>query len=179
MLSKQYLLATQKQDHPNPINLNARAPPRQMKQTLQSKFGANIKAITRPNISSDDYKRKLKTIHTNSVREMIATMSDSKVLKAPPPLISDSQKFLPRATRTTLAQLRSGYSCYLNSYKARIDNSNTTSDNCPLCPAPHTTEHLFNCPVNPTDLTTRDLWTKPLEVARFLNLATNDDEMNE
>ena len=174
MLSKQYLLSTQKQDHPNPVNLNGRPPPRQMKQTLESRFGATIKALSAPNISSEDYKRKLKVIHTNSVREMIDSMAHSKVLNAPPPKISDSEKDLPRAARTTLAQLRSGYSTFLNSYKARIDNNAT--DQCPSCPAAHTTDHLFNCPANPTNLTARDLWTAPLEVARFLNLATDDDE---
>ena len=103
-------------------------------------------------------------------------MADNKVLNAPPPPISDSEKDLPRAARTTLAQLRSGYSSFLNSYKARIDNTNSTSENCPLCPVPHTTEHLFNCPENPTVLTTSDLWTAPKEVARFLNLANVDDD---
>ena len=179
MLSKQYLLATQKQDHPNPVELNGRPPPRQMKDTLQSKFGNYVKSISHPNLSSEDYKRKLKTIHTKSVKDMLNSMADNKVLTAPPPPISDSEKDLPRAARTTLAQLRSGYSSFLNSYKARIDNTNSTPDNCPLCPAPHTTEHLFNCPGKPTDLTTRDLWTAPTEVARFLNLVNDDDEMNE
>ena len=145
-----------------------------MKQTLESRFGATIKALSAPNISSEDYKRKLKVIHTNSVREMIDSMAHSKVLNAPPPKISDSVKDLPRAARTTLAQLRSSYSTFLNSYKARIDNNAT--DQCPSCPAAHTTDHLFNCLTNLTNLTARDLWTAPLAVARFLNLATDDNE---
>ena len=179
MLSKQYLLATQKLDHPNRVALNGRPPPRQMKATLQSKFGGTIRNFSNPNFSTEDYKRGLKTLHTRSVNEMLSTMANNKVLNAPPPPINDSEKVLPRAARTTLAQLRSGYSNFLNSYKARIDNTNSTSDSCPLCPAPHTTEHLFNCPSNPTDLNPKDLWTEPLEVARFLNLALIDDEMDE
>ena len=177
MLSKQYLLSTQKQDHPNPTNLNARPPARQMKETLTSKFGREIKDLSTPNLSSDAYKRRLKHIHTTSVRDMLNNMANSKVLNAPPPPINATERVLPRTTRSTLAQLRSGYSSFLNSYRARIDNS--IDDTCPNCPATHTTNHLFNCPENPTTLTVRDLWTNPLEAARFLNLASNDDVTDE
>ena len=45
MLSKQFLLATQKPDHSNRIDLNAPATGRQMNETLQSKFGAEIKKL--------------------------------------------------------------------------------------------------------------------------------------
>ena len=149
MLSKQYLLSTQKQDHPNPVELNGRPPPRQMKDTLQSKFGNYVKSISHPNLSSEDYKRKLKTIHTKSVKDMLNSMADNKVLTAPPPPISDSEKDLPRAARTTLAQLRSGYSSFLNSYKARINNTNSIPDHCPLCPAPTLQNTSSTVLVNP------------------------------
>ena len=173
MLSKQFLLSTQLQDHPNPVNLNDPPPPRQMKQTLASKFGEEIKDLTTPNMPDKVYKAKLKHIHTTSVRNMLNSMADNKVLNCPPPPIQDSEKDLPRVTRTTLAQLRSGYSNCLNSYKARLNPNHT--DKCPRCPATHTTNHLFNCPENPTTLTVRDLWTAPLEAARFLNLPVNDE----
>ena len=90
-------------------------------------------------------------------------------------IIHDSEKNLPRATRATLSQLRSGYSNYLNSYKARINPA--IQDLCPLCNAhSHTTRHIFECPANRTNMTTRDLWNKPSEAARFLNLATDDHD---
>ena len=101
-------------------------------------------------------------------------MNPSKVLNTAPPEISVTEKLLPRATRSTLSQIRSGYSNFLNSYKARINPE--IEDRCPHCTEPHTSTHLFACQNNPTDLVPRDLWTKPLQVARFLNLARNDDD---
>ena len=179
MLSQQYLLATQKRDHPNRVNLSAPPPSRQMKKTLASTFGDKIKRISYPDFPDDLYKKQLKDIHTSCVREQISNMANNKVLQATPPKISDSEKALPRVTRTTLAQLRSGYSNYLNSYKARVSQNQAVpvTDLCPLCNADsHTTSHLFSCPSNPTTLTAKDLWSKPLEAARFLNLARNDDD---
>ncbi len=176
MLSKQFLLATQKPNHPNRVNLSDPPPPRQMKETLSSRFGEEIRHMSRPDLPEDVYKSKLKLIHTKSVKEALNAMEPNKVLLAPPPQIHKSEKCLPRVTRATLSQLRSGYSNFLNSYKARINP--TIQDVCPNCNQhSHTTRHLFECPNNRTNLTTRDLWTRPLEAARFLNLATdvNDD----
>ena len=107
---------------------------------------------------------------------MLNTFDNNKVLNSRPPEIHKSECKLPRSTRSTLAQLRSGYSVYLNSYKARIDPN--ASDKCPNCDNCHTTDHLFNCQNNPTNLSVRSLWNKPLDAARFLNLAT-DDEIHE
>ena len=179
MLSQQFMLATQKPDHPNRINLAAPPPPRQMKNTLASTFGDKIKRISFPDMPEEIYKKRLKDVHTSCVKEQLSSMAKNKVLNATPPKISDSEKVLPRATRSTLAQLRSGYSNYLNSYKARLSQNQAApvTDLCPLCNAEsHTTKHLFSCPSNPTTLTVRDLWSKPLEAARFLNLAKTDDD---
>ncbi len=176
MLSKQFLLQTQLPNHPNRVDLNAPPPRRQMNETLRSKFGDEIKQMSQPDMPQDVYKQRLKALHTNSVRKNIAKLEHNKVLGAPPPKINDSEKALPRVTRTTLSQLRSGYSTYLKSYMSRISKEEPVADICPLCQQPgHTTEHIFSCPANPTTLTPRDLWSKPLECARFLNLATDDD----
>jgi hypothetical protein len=172
MLSKQFLLATQKPDHPNRVQLNGYPPPRQMKETLVSKYGAEISKISTPDMNDTIYKQKLKSIHTSSVSKTLKNMK-SKLLKTRPPEISSSEKTLPRSTRTTLAQLRSGYSTHLNSYKSRIDPN--IEDKCPHCQESHTSEHLFNCQNNPTNLEVRDLWKKPVRAARFLGLARNDD----
>ena len=100
----------------------------------------------------------------------------------PPPEIHTEEKTLPRKTRSTLSQLRSGYSTYLNSFMSII-NSNTTP-NCPKCGhAQHDTLHLFDCPNNVTSLEVLDLWRKPKETAEFLGLDTGapnepDDEDN-
>ncbi|MCP3666232.1 MAG: hypothetical protein GY696_27660 [Gammaproteobacteria bacterium] len=65
MLSKQFLLATQKPNHPNKVDLSAPPPRRQMKAL--------------------DYKSKLKLIHTRSVREALNAMEPDKALNSPPP----------------------------------------------------------------------------------------------
>jgi hypothetical protein len=174
MLSKQFLLAQQKPNHPNKNEISAPPRARPMKETLSSAYGAEIKDISYPDLSDVDYKRGLKVIHTRSVANQLREMNKSKVLNTEPPEINVTEKLLPRATRSTLSQLRSGYSNYLNSYKARINPE--IVDKCPHCTESHTSTHLFACQNNPTDLVPRDLWTKPLQVARFLNLASNDDD---
>ena len=176
MLSKQFLLATQKSGHPNRIDLSAPPPKRQMKKTLKSSFGKEIKDISYPDLAENDYKANLKRIHTKTVKNVISNAEPNKVLKTRPPEVNKSEINLPRTTRSTLSQLRSGYSIYLNSYKARIDKTDTVIDKCPNCDCSHTTNHLFNCPNNPTNLTVRDLWKNPPAAARFLNLVTDDDD---
>ena len=176
MLAKQALLSSARPGHPNHKDLLAR-PNRLMKPTLISTFADEIMGLTIDGAVPDEinYKAGLKTIHTQCVQDTISQQADNKVLNAPAPKICDSEKELPRKTRTTLAQLRSGYSTYLNSYLHRI-NPNQYQDLCNNCMnGPHTTEHLFSCPSNPTDLTTRSLWTDPRTVATFLGLPTSQD----
>lgn len=176
MLSKQFLLATQKSDHPTPINLDSRLPSRIMKKTLKYRFGREIKRLVpeRP-ISEQEYKKHLKTIHTNSVRDTINSRNVNKVLGRAPPEINAAEKSLPRSTRSTLSQLRSGYSIFLNTYKAKI-KPDQFSKICPDCNrSKHTTAHLFKCPTKPTQLNPTSLWTDPTACARFLGLPTEPE----
>ena len=173
MLSKQFLLATQKREHPNRVDLSLPPPPRQMKRTLTSRFGADIRQMSYPDLPEDMYKKRLKQIHTSNVTKSINSMAPNKVLLSRPPAIDKSEIKLPRQTRATLSQLRSGYSNYLTSYKARIDT--TVQDMCPYCDHSHTTTHLFSCANNPTTLNVRDLWNQPVKAARFLNLPTDEN----
>ena len=178
MLSKQFLLSTQRPNHPNRTNLNPPPPKRQMKETLVSLFGKEINKISTPDLPEKAYKTKLKKIHTTSVRDTINNYRENKVLNTRPPAIHKAENKLPRTTRSTLAQLRSGYSLYLNTFKARINKDPTqiVPETCPKCQELHTTNHLFNCRQNPTTLTARDLWSKPVETARFLGLPVSNDE---
>ncbi len=175
MISKQFLLATQKTNHPNRTDLTRPPPARQMKKTLSSRFGHEISQISHPDMSDSEYKAGLKLIHTSDVQRTLNTSANNKVINVRPPGINDTEKSLPRSTRSTLSQLRSGYSNYLYSYKARCDKTGTIQDKYPYCDSSHTTQHVFNCPNNPTDLTVQDLWTNPKAAARFLDLATDDD----
>jgi len=120
-----------------------------------------------------DYKKVIKSLHTKSVEATIQSYIPSKVLNSRPPEINPSESSLSRKERSRLAQLRSGYSPILQSYCNTIDNS--VPDRCPLCnQTPHNTLHLFNCRANPTELNVNDLWTKPVQVAAFLNLDEPD-----
>ena len=144
-----------------------------MKRTLISRFEADIRQMSYPDLPEDMYKKRLKQIHTSNVTKSINSMAPNKVLLSRPPAIDKSELKLPRQTRATLSQLRSGYSNYLTSYKARIDT--TVQDKCPYCDYSHTTTHLFSCANNPTTLNVRDLWNQPVKAARFLNLPTDEN----
>ena len=179
MLTKQYLLAMHQREHPNHHQTTEPRPPRNIRNSIldlrpsiQQKIGQNL------HVTKEEWKKGNKEIHTETVAAAKSSYPPSKVLHSAPPEISIEEKELPRPTRTTLAQLRSGYSPFLNSYLHRINRSDT--DQCPNCSnAVHTTEHLFNCNSKPTDLRPIDLWKKPKEVAQFLELAisnaTEDD----
>ena len=176
MLSQQFLLATTLPDHPNHSNIDA-APPRLMKSTLRTRFADSVRPLTADGVTdSVSYKQGLKTIHTNCVATTIRKQTNNKVLNAPAPRINKTETSLPRKTRTTLAQLRSGYATTLNSYLHRINPTTYPTDACPNCSsAPHTTAHLFQCSANPTDLEPRILWEDPPAAAVFLDLPTNQD----
>ena len=175
MLSKQYLLSTQKPDHPSHTILN-KPLPRLMKHTLDSRYNTYISSLTN-NIPLDQpsYKMLLKTIHTDSVRDTIASQVPNPVLNLPAPQINDDETTLPRKTRVILSQLRSGHSSFLQSYLNRINPTKHPDPNCPHClTTPHTTEHIFNCTASPTHLTTDSLWTSPIDAAKFIGLETDE-----
>ena len=91
MLSKQYLLKTQLDSHPNNIDLLApRAQNyRQMKSTLKSKYGEEIRnLIPETGLSEELYKQHLKRIHTNEVRTYIASRENNQVLEDKPPVLA-------------------------------------------------------------------------------------------
>lgn len=174
LLSKQFLLRTQLENHPNKRNL-INNPPRLMKNTLASEFGREIEQlIPEGGLTSELYKQINKKIHTDSVARSLSNRRPNKVLLRHPPKICKTEETLPRKTRVRLAQLRSGYSPMLNSYMNKIDP--TTPNSCPDCNnSPHDTVHLFTCPVKnqqPVDT----LWTDPVSAARHLGLDTGVPE---
>ena len=108
-------------------------------------------------------------------RHLRLTYKPSVILNQKPPPIHKSETTLPRRTRRTLVQLRSGYSIHLRTYKHRIDPE--TSPLWPRCLSQQqTTQRLFTCPANPTRLTPWDLWKKPTETVKFLALPTFNEE---
>ena len=178
MLSKQFLLTKHLDEHPNHRNLPPNSPPRIMKKTLETNFGHEIRElIPDTGLNPDNLKSKIKEIHTSTVRHTLRDRPLNGVLNARPPEINKTESNLPRKTRTTLAQLRCGYSPYLNSYMSRI---NEELDN--ICPDCGQTCHVFSCPEKATSLTPESLWHSPREAAVFLGLEVEtsaDDENNE
>ena len=122
----------------------------------------------------------MRELHTSAVRSSIENASDNKVLGHAAPEINISEKSLPRETRVSLAQLRSGYSSKLFSFLHDLWPNRYDSDLCPKCRASrHDTAHLFACPMDPTHLTPLDLWKNPVEVATFLGLRTRDGDQED
>ena len=145
-----------------------------MRKTLLTCHGEEIRELCPDEVlQTSRYKSGLQSIHTTAVQKTIEDQADNQVLGAPAPKINKSERELPRKTRTTPAQLCSGYSSFLSSYLFRIKARGSVTDKCPDCHEhPHTTSHLFVCPANPTHLTPRALWEQPTNVAAHLGLVT-------
>ena len=113
-------------------------------------------------------------IHTHLTTAALSNKPNNKILQEPPPPLTPIETSLPRRSRTTLSQLRSGKHPSLNTFKHLIDP--THSPNCPSCPnSKHTAEHIIlNCPALNSQRTThnitslQDLWTAPLSTLNFL-----------
>ena len=117
-----------------------------MRETLRTKDHQQVNLLTLNGTVVDDlqYKEGLRTIHTTSVAAVINAQQKNKVLQQPSPNISKTEASLNRKTRVTLAQLRSGYSPYLNSYLNRINPTTYPTASCPDCEqSPHTMNTCF------------------------------------
>ncbi|KAL1446099.1 hypothetical protein WDU94_005492 [Cyamophila willieti] len=175
LLSQQYLLRCKTSNHPCNTVIHKALPPRTIRKMLKEDEILTDGTTPGNDISEQDYKIGLQIIHRNAINEAIINYTPNRVLNTPPPEIAKEEKSLPRKTRTTLAQLRSGWCQLLNSYQNKINNE--IADTCPSCGVgPHDVQHLFSCTAKPTHLTTTDLWSHPKEVAEFLDLPTREDE---
>ena len=170
LLSCQFLANAMQPSHPSHEIVTAACAPRpNMKPSLQTKYGsALIPYLTDSGvISALNYKKVLAALHTSAVNSAISRLKPNRVLDTAPPEINPEEKQLPRAVRTTLCQLRSGFCRGLRTYLHKIGSSD--DDQCPDCHlTQHSSSHLFNCPANPTDLVPGDLWKHPREAAEFL-----------
>ena len=88
LLSKQFLLATQKLDHPNQCDLE-HVPERKMKETLVTRFKEDVRRHVLTNGNSDaQHKIGIRAIHTEAVGDYLVKAQPSKVLHTQPPEIS-------------------------------------------------------------------------------------------
>ena len=114
------------------------------------------------------YNNAKQRLHATFVEQTLNVQEPNPLLQRRPPPIHKSEALLPRSYRSALAQLRSGHSNLLNSYRNKIGAS--PSPTCPRCNlADETVAHLFDCQAFPTSLTVSDLWLYPSNVATFLS----------
>ena len=181
MLSRQFYLGAYLPNHPDH---HTTTPPAfrtcNLRHTLHSKYNADVSVFIPDNgLCNAHYRRGIKAIHRTSVADAVQGYTPPVWLGGfppPAPTVSAAEKQLGRKARSTLAQLRSGYSSMLNSYVSRIDP--TVANTCPSCQqGPHDTAHLFNCPAHPTQLKVDSLWTQPVAASCFLGL--NDENIDD
>ena len=166
MICSQFLATCLQPHHASFPIVTADSGPSRKKQSLQSGFSDQVNDLLVDGCITD-IKVARKTIHTRAVRAAIGSRRPNGVLSDSAPDVDVAEMDLPRGTRTSLAQLRSGYCSALNSFKNRIGTSPTAL--CPCCrQAEHTTQHLFSCPAHPTSLSPLDLWLRPRETADYL-----------
>ena len=170
LLSAQFLARALQPGNPSHPYVTRPDGRRRMKHTLRSKVIDDV----RPYLDADGkiapgtYRDALNSIHTDIVGSAIANQRPNRVLGTAPPKISLSEKTLPRVTRSTLSQLRSGFCAKLNDFRFRVGQ--TTDSACPECQmGEHSVSHLFDCPRHPTPLAPLDLWRSPRDVADFLS----------
>ena len=159
LLCSQHLAKSLHPTHPSFNIVTSSSGPRSMKHTLQSCFAPLLTPHLSENIILNP-KPVIKILHTEAVASAIASRAPNRVLESPPPDIAEEESSLPRAHRTALAQLRSGFCSSLNGYRETVRF--TTDPLCPSCRrAPHTVHHLFSCRDHPTPLVVVDLWRRP------------------
>ena len=128
---KQFIAACNKQDHPGCEHID-KLPfqyPRKMKNTALITQGQNVAERFSTEASSQEYKKIIKEIHTETVQHVIANYKVNRVLQTPLPKYNKEETKLPRSTRVELSRLRSGFSRKLNEYLYRIGEPETE-----LCP---------------------------------------------
>ena len=173
LLSAQYLANALNPDRPVHPNTQLGQRPRKMKETLHSKHHEWVEsALKDSTFDSENRVSNLKILHTEAVARALQEKPPNVVLRQVPPDIDKSEQELSRSDRCALAQLRSGHSIRLNSYRHILDPN--ISELCPQCNRePHTTRHLFACDLTNTDLTPVDLWLNPKKAALLIPAKPN------
>ena len=170
LLSSQFLAKALQPHHVSNLYVKLDKGRRDLRDTLRSKCINDVQPFLDENgdLPRGSYNEVKSQLHTNIVRDAINRSAPNRVLGRCPPEIHDSEKYLQRAHRVTLSQLRSGHCARLRDYQLRIGK--IVSDLCPECnTVSDTVSHLFSCPSHPTNLTTEDLWKRPWDVVNHLS----------
>ena len=170
MLCAQFLATCLQSNHPSYPIVMEDSGPRNVKNTLQRRYNAQVVNFTGEDGSIADAATARGAIHRLAVEESIRARGTNRVLGTPAPPIHSEEEQLQRRTRRTLSQLRSGFCPALQDYRNRVGLS--TSNICPCCRLEeHTVQHVFDsfeCSSQPTDLEPMDLWLRPATVAEYL-----------
>jgi hypothetical protein len=169
LLSAQYLASCRDSSHPCHQLTLEDPPPRTMKKTLNMHLKPLVDRASTLNEPGASTVSIQKTIHSQVVDHALGSYAVNPVIDRRPPDINPEEKSLPRAVRSKLSQLRSGYSSMLHSYQNRLNSG--IANSCPDCDqSPHDTVHLFNCPANPVQVNVEGLWLNPVQSAAELKL---------
>ena len=150
LLSAQFLVGALEPGHPSHKWVTGDHGRRRCKETLRTKLLTTVEPYLRNGTTPRGAaKESKKAIHTDIVRDTKSRLDPNRVLLARPPAISKKEKPLPRLTRVTLAQLRSGHCARLKDFQLRIGKA--VDDLCPDCNlVTQTVTHLFQCSAQPT-----------------------------
>ena len=169
LLTAQYLASSMRPSHPLHSVITSTPGPRDMKNTLRSAFIDDVRPfLVNDVIPPAQYTDAKNKIHASYVTRAIGSRQNANIVNRPTPPVHKSDETLPRAHRSVLAQMRSGYCSSLNSFLVKVRRSDTST--CPQCGVDaHTPAHLFQCQTHPTNLRPIDLWLRPKRVATFLS----------
>ena len=169
LLSAQFLASAMRETHPSFEIVTSLDGPRKLKNTLQSAFYGDVVPYLVDDVVPPALYNDVKNqIHADFVRRSINSRQVNPVLGTRAPPIHSHERRLPRAHRSTLSQLRSGYSSSLNSYLVKVGRADSSV--CPRCSLDeHSTAHLFSCSRDRTYISPVDLWLNPRESASFLS----------
>ena len=146
------------------ISMTDQASPERKKSGPISYYKALLDSL----LPTPENKPDIDHIHKELTKVALLNKPDNKIQQAQPSLLSPIETVVPRFTRTTLSQLRSGKHPSLNTFKNLLDPAHSTSR--PSCPdSKQTTQHmLLHCPVFESyreqfSITfLLDLWTDPI-----------------
>ena len=92
-----------------------------MKDTLRSKLFDSVEPYLTNGVTQPlRYRQIINDLHTAIVGDAIEALGLNRVINRRPPDISPEEELLPRTTRCTLIQLRSGHCRLLTTYQQRI-----------------------------------------------------------
>ena len=178
LLSAQYLARSLQPHHVNFEFASLDQGPRALKDTLRSKCLDDVAPYLEADgtIDRGKFSDILKKIHSDIVRKAVNKAGDNRLIGRKPPPINHNELHLPRISRVTLSQLRSGFCHRLRNFQFKIGKA--PDDICQRCFLnADDVPHLFDCPAHPTTLFVEDLWNNPWGVADFVRRLPGFDDL--